>query len=52
MEAVANSVRELWQAQDWKSISQKSLFDDRQLADFRLGDTQQQYGGIDKRFWK
>ena len=44
MEAVVNTVRGLWQAQDHETIRQKSL--DRQLANFTLGDMQQQNGEL------
>ena len=49
MEAVANIVCALWQAAQ-NFLTKNLSLDDRQLADFTLGDTQQQYGGIDERF--
>ena len=33
-----------------KFLTKNLSLDDRQLADFTLGDTQQQYGGIDESF--
>ena len=50
IEAVANTVRWLWQAQDRETISQNLSLDDRQLAHFALGDTQQQNGEHDESF--
>ena len=51
MEAVANIVCALYVRHKIENFLTKNLsLDDRQLADFMPGDTQQQYGGIDESF--
>ena len=50
MEAVANIVVRYGRHKIEKLLTKNLSLDDRQLANFTLGDSQQKYGGIDESF--